>query len=137
MRDINKIIVHCTATPEGRNDKLADIDRMHRKKKFNKIGYHYLVELDGAVRVGRKEDEVGAHASGYNTNSIGVCYVGGMTSDMKEAKDTRTQAQKEALLDILEKLKAKYPQAQIIGHRDVASKACPSFDATKEYAGIK
>lgn len=136
MRDINKIIVHCTATPEGRNDKLADIDRMHRERKFNKIGYHYLIELDGAIRVGRKEDEVGAHASGYNTNSIGVCYVGGMTTDMKEAKDTRTEAQKQALTTILKQLRVKYPQAKIIGHRDVANKACPSFNPIKEYKSI-
>lgn len=136
MRKINEIIVHCAATPEGKNFKAADIDRWHRERKMKCIGYHYVVDLDGTVEPGRPESEIGAHCLGHNQYSIGVCYVGGLAADGKTPKDTRTAAQKEALLALLNKLRAKYPNASIHGHRDFAAKACPSFDATTEYKNI-
>lgn len=136
MRKINEIIVHCAATPEGKNFKAADIDRWHRERKMKCIGYHYVVDLDGTVEPGRPESEIGAHCLGHNQYSIGVCYVGGLAADGKTPKDTRTAAQKEALLALLKKLRAKYPNASIHGHRDFAAKACPSFDATTEYKNI-
>ena len=136
MRKINEIIVHCAATPEGKNFKAADIDRWHRERKMKCIGYHYVVDLDGTVEPGRPESEIGAHCLGHNQYSIGVCYVGGLAADGKTPKDTRTSAQKEALLALLKKLRAKYPKASIHGHRDFAAKACPSFDATTEYKNI-
>lgn len=136
MRKINEIIVHCAATPEGKNFKAADIDRWHRERKMKCIGYHYVVDLDGTVEPGRPEIEIGAHCLGHNQYSIGVCYVGGLAADGKTPKDTRTAAQKEALLALLKKLRAKYPKASIHGHRDFAAKACPSFDATREYKNI-
>lgn len=136
MRKINEIIVHCAATPEGKNFKAADIDRWHRERKMKCIGYHYVVDLDGTVEPGRPEIEIGAHCLGHNQYSIGVCYVGGLAADGKTPKDTRTAAQKEALLALLKKLRAKYPKASIHGHRDFAAKACPSFDATTEYKNI-
>lgn len=136
MRKINEIIVHCAATPEGKNFKAADIDRWHRERKMKCIGYHYVVDLDGTVEPGRPESEIGAHCLGHNQYSIGVCYVGGLAADGKTPKDTRTAAQKEALLALLNKLRAKYPNASIHGHRDFAAKACPSFDATREYKSI-
>lgn len=136
MRKINEIIVHCAATPEGKNFKAADIDRWHRERKMKCIGYHYVVDLDGTVEPGRPESEIGAHCLGHNQNSIGVCYVGGLSADGRTPEDTRTAAQKEALLALLKKLRAKYPKASIHGHRDFAAKACPSFDATTEYKNI-
>lgn len=136
MRKINEIIVHCAATPEGKNFKAADIDRWHRERKMKCIGYHYVVDLDGTVEPGRPESEIGAHCLGHNQYSIGVCYVGGLAADGKTPKDTRTAVQKEALLALLNKLRAKYPNASIHGHRDFAAKACPSFDATREYKNI-
>lgn len=136
MRKINEIIVHCAATPEGKNFKAADIDGWHRERKMKCIGYHYVVDLDGTVEPGRPESEIGAHCRGHNQNSIGVCYVGGLAADGKTPKDTRTAAQKEALLALLKKLRAKYPKASIHSHRDFAAKACPSFDATTEYKNI-
>lgn len=136
MRKINEIIVHCAATPEGKNFKAADIDRWHRERKMKCIGYHYVVDLDGTVEPGRPESEIGAHCLGHNQYSIGVCYVGGLAADGKTPKDTRTAVQKEALLTLLKKLRAKYPNASIHGHRDFAAKACPSFDATREYKNI-
>ena len=136
MRKINEIIVHCAATPEGKNFKAADIDRWHRERKMKCIGYHYVVDLDGTVEPGRPESEIGAHCLGHNQYSIGVCYVGGLAANGKTPKDTRTAAQKEALLALLKKLRAKYPKASIHGHRDFAAKACPSFDKTTEYKNI-
>lgn len=137
MRKINEIIVHCTATAEGKNFKAADIDRWHKAKGWNGIGYHHVVDLDGTVEPGRPENEVGAHCLKHNANSIGVVYVGGLASDGKTPKDTRTSKQKAALVKLLTELKNRYPNATIHGHRDFAAKACPSFDATKEYKDIK
>ena len=136
MRKINEIIVHCAATPEGKNFKAADIDRWHRERKMKCIGYHYVVDLDGTVEPGRPESEIGAHCLGHNQYSIGVCYVAGLAEDGKTPKDTRTATQKEALLALLKKLRAKYPKASSHGHREFAAKACPSFDATTEYKNI-
>lgn len=132
MRKINLIIIHCSATKEGQNFHLKDIDRWHREKGYKKVGYHYVIDLDGTVEKGRDESEIGAHCQGKNKNSIGICYVGGLDINGKP-KDTRTKEQKEALWNLLRELLVKYPKATIHGHRDFANKACPSFDVSKEY----
>lgn len=135
MRPIDKIIVHCTDTPEGRHVTTADIEAWHKEKDYTTIGYHYVVYLDGSIHIGRPVAKKGAHCKGHNAKSIGICYVGG-----KDAKglyaDTRTDAQKEALLNLIKKLLAKYPNAKVYGHRDFAAKACPCFDAKKEYENV-
>lgn len=136
MRKITEIIVHCSATPEGKDFTVADITRWHRQRGFRTIGYHYVVYRDGSVHTGRQEGEIGAHCTGHNACSIGICYIGGLAADGKTAKDTRTPEQRKALLMLLRRLRAKYPNAKIHGHRDFAAKACPSFDATKEYADL-
>ena len=138
MRKINKIIVHCSATPEGKDIKTETIKDWHvNGNHWKDIGYHYVIELDGSIHKGRDESVIGAHCSGQNTDSIGVCYVGGIDKSGK-AKDTRTTAQKAALLKLLKELRAKYPKAIIQGHRDFpgVAKACPSFDAKSEYKDI-
>lgn len=134
MRVINRIIVHCSATPEGKEFHASDIDRWHKQRGFNGIGYHYVITLDGKVEEGRPLDKAGAHASGYNSHSIGVCYIGGVEADGKTPKDTRTDAQKEALKTLIGKLKKKYPNVIVHGHNEVANKACPCFNARAEYA---
>lgn len=136
MRTINEIIVHCTATPEGKDFKAKDIDRWHRERGWKKIGYHYVIDLDGTIEKGRGENEVGAHCSGRNAHSIGVVYVGGLAKDGKTPKDTRTEAQKEALWKILISLIIKYPDATIHGHNEFSSKACPCFSVKEEYKDI-
>jgi len=136
MRTINEIIVHCTATPEGKDFKAKDIDRWHKERGWKKIGYHYVVDLDGTIEKGRGENEVGAHCSGRNAHSIGVVYVGGLAKDGKTPKDTRTDKQKEALWKILISLIIKYPDATIHGHNEFSSKACPCFDVKEEYKDI-
>lgn len=134
-RLINKIIVHCTATPEGRTETVASIRNMHLAEGWADIGYHYLIGLNGERWYGRNVNLVGAHCKGYNANSIGVCYVGGVDKNIKP-KDTRTDKQKTALLKLLKELRRLYPKAKIYGHRDFSTKYCPSFDAKEEYKNI-
>lgn len=135
-RNIKEIIVHCSATPEGKDFTVADIKRWHLQRGFFDIGYHYVIYRDGSIHIGRDESIIGAHCTGHNTNSIGVCYIGGCISNGKTPKDTRTPQQKQSLVKLLKELKTKYPQASIHSHRDFANKACPSFDATKEYSSL-
>ena len=135
-RRINEIIVHCTATPDGRDYTVADIRQMHKAQGWVDIGYHYLIYRDGSIHEGRNVDMVGAHCQGHNAQSIGVCYVGGVARDGKTPKDIRTAAQKDALVHLLMQLVCLYPDATIRGHRDFAAKACPSFDATREYKNL-
>lgn len=136
MRTIKKIIIHCSATPEGRENTVEDIDRWHRQRGFNQIGYHYVVHLDGSICKGRPEHLAGAHCLGHNQSSIGVCYIGGLAKDCSTPKDTRTPNQKASMLQLLHTLRAKYPNATIHGHNEFASKDCPCFDVKKEYEGL-
>lgn len=135
-REIKEIIVHCSATPEGKDYTVETIRQWHLQRGFSDIGYHYVIYRDGSIHTGRNESVIGAHCSGHNSKSIGVCYIGGVEKDGKTPKDTRTKEQKEALLSILKSLKEKYPKAKIYGHRDFSSKACPSFDAKTEYSSL-
>ena len=135
-RVINEIIVHCSATPEGRDFTVADITRWHKKRGFTTIGYHYVIYRDGSIHNGRDINVGGAHCIGHNAHSIGICYIGGCKTDGHTPKDTRTEEQKKTLLSMLKKLRVIYPKAKIHGHRDFANKACPSFDATKEFQNI-
>ncbi len=127
MRNIRKIIVHCSATPEGRAHTAADIDRWHRQRGFDCIGYHFVVRLDGTVEPGRPLEKVGAHCKGHNADSIGICYIGGLAKDAKTPKDTRTPAQREALRGLVAWLRRTFPAATLHGHREFAAKACPCF----------
>lgn len=137
MRKLNGIIVHCSATPEGKDFTVADITKWHKARGFNTIGYHYVIYRDGSVHTGRPIEQIGAHCQGHNADTVGVCYIGGLASDGKTPRDTRTLAQKDALVNLLLSLKHKYPSISWIrGHRDFANKACPSFDATKEYKNL-
>jgi N-acetylmuramoyl-L-alanine amidase len=128
MRQINRIIIHCTATPEGRDHTAKEIDRWHREKGWASIGYHYVIQLNGTVEKGRPDHLAGAHVKGHNADSIGVVYVGGCDKNMKP-KDTRTPAQKEALRELIAKLKGSYLTATVHGHNEFdKGKACPSFN---------
>lgn len=135
-RDIKELIVHCSATPECKDYSVDTIRQWHLQRGFSDIGYHYIIYRDGSIHIGRDESIIGAHCTGHNTNSIGICYIGGCASDGKTPKDTRTDAQKSSLLKLLSELKKKYPKAVIHSHKDYANKACPSFDATKEYSSL-
>ncbi len=137
MRKINKIILHCAATPQGREVSVDTIRKWHLQRGFNDIGYHYVIHLDGKISSGRPLNKQGAHCSGQNRGSIGICYVGGMSKDMKKAKDTRTQAQKDSLIKLMHELIYKYNKDMTIhGHNEYANKACPSFNVQEEYANL-
>ena len=135
-RVITEIIVHCTATPEGKDFTVDQIRQWHKARGFADIGYHYVIYRDGSINDGRDVDLVGAHTTSHNTHSIGISYVGGVAKDGKTPKDTRTEEQKATMLSLLLDLRRMYPNAKIYGHRDFANKACPSFDAKKEYSRI-
>lgn len=146
MRIINKIIIHCSATKEGEYFDREDIKVWHLARGFKDIGYHYVILLDGTIQHGRDIEKIGAHCTGYNKDSIGICYIGGLDKEGKP-KDTRTKSQKIAISRLLEELKEQFPIAIIKGHRDFSpdinkdgkidpwewSKSCPCFDVSKEY----
>jgi|TARA_R110002153_G_scaffold68526_1_gene181847 N-acetylmuramoyl-L-alanine amidase len=135
MRKINKIIVHCSGTPEFRDFNVEDIRAWHVDGNgWSDIGYHYVIKLDGEIQPGRLEKKIGAHCYRNNRSSIGLCYIGGMNKNMTEWKDTRTNKQKQSLLNLINELKEKYPGAIVYGHKDFTNKKlCPSFDAKEEY----
>lgn len=136
MRKVNKIIIHCTATPEGRDVSIDEVRRWHVKERgWRDVGYHFLIRLDGTVEEGRPIEMTGAHTRGHNWDSIGIAYAGGMSKDMTEPKDTRTDEQKDSLVDLLCQLHDCYG-GTVYGHRDFSAKACPSFDAKTEYENI-
>ena len=143
MRKIDLIVIHCSATKEGKDYTVGDITRWHKQRGFRTIGYHWVVYRDGTVHQGRPESEVGAHASGYNSRSIGVCYIGGLDARTGKGKDTRTPEQKVALERLVRELLARYPGSRVVGHRDLSpdrnhdgkitpnewTKSCPCFEA--------
>ena len=137
MRKIDLIVVHCSATRCDRRFSVEDLIAWH-DARFGFTGYHYYITRDGQMYQTRHEQLVGAHAVGYNQHSIGVCYEGGLTPDGTPA-DTRTREQKAALNALLRSLKTDYPDAVILGHRDLPGvhKDCPCFDAREEYAGLQ
>lgn len=129
MRPINEIIIHCTATAEGKDYTVDQIRKWHvQGNSWKDIGYHYVIYRDGSIHAGRPIDQIGAHTTNHNTGTIGVCYVGGCAADGKTPKDTRTPQQKAALVELVRSLKTVFGINKVSGHREYAAKACPSFD---------
>lgn len=116
---IKTIIIHCSESPNGRNDTAEDIHRWHKEKGWDGIGYHWVITTDGKLQAGRPEYWQGAHASGHNENSIGICLIG---------TDEFNDDQWEILTNKLREYKIKYPDVKIIGHNEVSDKTCPGFD---------
>lgn len=138
MRKITKIIIHCAATPDGKDYTVEQIRQWHTTPKpkgngWKDIGYHFVIYRDGSVHPGRPIEQIGAHTSGYNANSIGICYIGGCAKDGKTPKDTRTIEQKAALVKLVAELRRRFPNASVHGHNEFANKACPSFNVQKEF----
>lgn len=132
MRKITEIIIHCSATQEGKDFTVQDIDRWHRQRGWDGIGYHFVIYRDGSIHAGRSLQRVGAHCLGHNANSIGICYIGGLSKDGKP-KDTRTAVQRKALVELVNKLRLEFPLASVHGHNEFAAKACPCFDVSQEF----
>lgn len=142
MAKLKFLVLHCTATPEGREVSSDDIRAWHTNpvskggRGWSQVGYTDLIHLNGEVErlVDNNEDanvdpwEITNGAKGYNSISRHVVYVGGVVADGKTAKDTRTKAQKAAMEAYVKEFHRRHPNVRIIGHREVATKDCPSFD---------
>ncbi len=145
MAELKYLVIHCTATPEGREVTAADIRRWHTSplsrggRGWRQVGYTDIIHLDGKVErlVDNNEDanvdpwEVTNGAKGYNFVSRHIVYSGGMTRDMTKAKDTRTQAQRDAMRDYVIDFHRRFPGVRIVGHNELAAKECPSFNVQK------
>ena len=131
MRDLNRVILHCSATPEGREVSVETIREWHtdpppRGRGWSDIGYHYVIHLNGKIELGRPIEVQGAHTSGENEDSIGICYIGGVNA-ANEPKDTMTVLQAIAFVDIVKSLRLIFGKLSIHGHNEFSTKACPSF----------
>lgn len=145
MTELKYLVIHCTATPEGREVTAADIRRWHTSplsrggRGWRQVGYTDIIHLDGKVErlVDNNEDanvdpwEVTNGTKGYNSVSRHIVYSGGMTRDMTKAKDTRTQAQRDAMRDYVIDFHRRFPGVRIVGHNELAAKACPGFNVQK------
>jgi N-acetylmuramoyl-L-alanine amidase len=137
MRELKRIIIHCTATPEGKHFDVATIRRWHVKDRgWKDIGYHYVIYLDGSVHEGRPVEQAGAHTSGHNADSIGIVYVGGCDAKMK-AKDTLNEAQETAMVNLIKALREQHGELSLHGHNEYAAKACPSFKVKDKFSWLK
>ena len=130
MRTINRLVIHCAATKASQDIGRDEIDRWHRQRGFSQIGYHYVIRRNGDIEMGRPPAMAGAHAKGYNHDSIGICLVGGWGG-----VNNFTPIQFENLLLLIYGLTDTYnldplDRHQVLGHRDLpdVAKACPSFD---------
>ena len=128
-KETKYIILHCTATKEGKNYTVEDIHKWHLNNGWSGIGYHYVIYLDGTIHQGRNFDSVGAHCTARNNDSIGICLIGGLSKDGKTAKDTRNDLQKQSLYKLVEYLLDEYNLSinDVYCHNQFANKACPSF----------
>tara|TARA_Y100001951_G_C11231685_1_gene235013 strand:- start:3 stop:500 length:498 start_codon:yes stop_codon:yes gene_type:complete len=134
MREETKyIVIHCSQTRPSQNIGAKEIDRWHREQGWLKIGYATVIKRDGTIEQGREDDEVQAAVKGYNHTSFNLCVIGGAKEeDWKQPDDNFTGEQWESLKKELTRLVIKYPDAKIVGHRDLDDKKfCPSFDVRK------
>lgn len=132
------IVIHCSDTPPKMvNVDVKEIDRWHKDRGFLQIGYHFVIKRDGVRERGRQIHEVGAHVQGYNHKSVGICLVGGRASEGTDPEDNFTAEQWVTLHETLKELRAQYPGAKIVGHRDLdGKKNCPSFDVAEWLKGL-
>lgn len=134
LTNITHIILHCSATRVGQDVPVETIDRWHRKRGFDMIGYHYYIDINGVIHKGRELEKVGAHAKGHNVNSIGICYCGGLDTDGETPRDTLTFDQQDSMSSLILSLGTVLQQPlKVIGHNDISNKACPSFDVREKF----
>ena len=123
------IFVHCSCTKPSQDFDIKDIDRWHRERGFLKVGYHFVIKRDGTKQIGRGLMEAGAHVKTYNHRSIGICLIGGSAEiDLKLAEDNFKSEQMATLYNLIVELKEQFPEAKVLGHNEVSSKDCPSFN---------
>lgn len=137
-RRIEYLVVHCSATRVNIPFTEKQLLACHLARGFRGIGYHFYITKDGVLHETRPMSEIGAHALGFNLHSIAICYEGGL-DELGRPNDTRTPQQRETLHRVLKELKSLFPQARIVGHYQLSGnihKACPAFDARKEYEDL-
>jgi N-acetylmuramoyl-L-alanine amidase len=132
VRKLDRIILHCTATPEGRHVDVDTIRVWHKARGWSDVGYHFFIYIDGSVHSGRDVSKTGAHVSGHNATTIGVVYVGG-TDAAGKAKDTMNAAQETAFVNLVKHLRDQYGPLTLHGHNEYAAKACPSFKVKDKF----
>lgn len=134
MREINRIILHCSDTFEGMEFDIDDIREWHTSepRNWDDVGYHYVIKLNGDIELGRDLDVVGSHTLGQNKDSIGICYIGGRDED-GSPKDTMTFMQDLSVLRLVEALRTTLGRITLHGHNEFSSKTCPSFDVQDKY----
>lgn len=127
----NWIVIHCSATRPSQDVGAADITKWHKARGFRTIGYHYVIKRDGKLQTGRPVGDIGAHVEGHNSDSVGVCMVGGLNEETWKPESNFTPAQWATLDQIVGVLVEKYPKAKVLGHRDFKGvrKECPCFAA--------
>ncbi len=144
-RRIDFIVIHCTATREDRRLSEEELERYHRSLGYQECGYHFYVKRDGNIVTMRDMSKPGAHVRGYNSNSVGIAYEGGLDAN-EDPKDTRTERQRDSLQLLVSSLRRDYPEAKVVGHRDLSpdlngdgkittqewQKMCPCFDVETE-----
>ena len=141
MRDLNRIILHCSATKEGKEYSVETIRKWHtdprpKGRGWSDIGYHYVIHLDGSVSQGRPLDRSGAHTKGHNADTVGICYIGGIDKEGKP-KDTMTPEQNKAFRMLVLSLRTLFNADMTIhGHNEFSAKACPSFIVKEKFADM-
>ena len=137
MREINRIILHCSATREGQDIDAATIKRWHTEDRgWSDIGYHYVIKLDGCLEAGRPIHKTGAHVKGHNADSIGICYIGGVDEDMNP-KDTMTPEQEDTFRELVQSLRMVWTEHLTLhGHNEYSSKDCPSFKVGDKFSDL-
>lgn len=144
MRKIERIFIHCTASHQTAT--IDDIKNEFKRKGWKNPGYHYVIDPGGGIHQLLDENEVSNGVYGYNKTSVNVAYIGGIDENCK-AIDNRTDEQKKSLKSLVLQLKEKYPDAEILGHRDISPdkngngivdpweriKECPCFNVKDEY----
>ena len=130
-RDINLIVLHCADSYSSMDIDVEVVTQWHLARGFNTIGYHFFIKRDGTIETGRDIDIPGAHAYGYNANSVGICYAGGKGDD-GNPEDNRTDAQKKALAALLINLEVEHPMVEVKGHNELSSKSCPAYDVQED-----
>lgn len=136
--DVKYLVVHCADTPPDMDIGVQEIDRWHRKRGWNGVGYHYVIRRDGTLETGRASSTPGAHVRKFNRQSLGICLVGGRAAEGKEPENNFTREQLEVLAILLDECLVIAPHAEVVGHRDLDSgKACPSFDVKKWWLDLQ
>jgi len=137
MRELKRIILHCTATPQNAHIDVATIRKWHIKRGFSDCGYHYIIHQNGDIKTGRPVIKQGAHTRSENENSIGVAYIGGLNSITHKAEDTMTIRQETSFLRLVDSLRLVFGELTIHGHNEFSTKTCPNFNVQDKFSFLK